>query len=471
MKTKALLIVLFFVYCSVNLFGQSVWTKKTDFPGSSRYSGIGLSVGKKGYYGLGQKQVKTSIYKVYTDFWEYDSEKNSWTQKSDFPGEGRLSANGFSVSGKIFVGLGYVIAPDGINTEYQEDLYEFDPSANKWSKKNDAHLEGSVDFIFNDTLCSVNLNKRVLKKYNPASDSWTASGTWSKETKSPNLTDIIGNKTVFSVNEKAFIITGEKKKGKYINQLWELNLRTITWNQKNDLAIPGSDSINVFKMEGKSYVLNGSNVFWEYNSDSDTWTEKKEISAPNKNFSPLFTIESGCYGFCNHEFFELAPAHKEASVKTNPIMTVSVDTIKRTSAPGAATSVALATSPITTTAIKTTISFNNVLFAFAKSKLRKEYLPELDKAVDLLKKEDLQVKFEIAGFTDSKGKAAYNKTLSKRRAEAVANYLVSKGINRSRMKVVGYGKEKPIAPNKNADGSDNPEGRAKNRRTEIVIIR
>ena len=219
--------------------------------------------------------------------------------------------------------------------------------------------------------------------------------------------------------------------------------------------------------------MKGSNVFLEYNSDSDTWTEKKEISAPNKNFSPLFTIENGCYGFCNHEFFELAPAHKETIVKTNPIMTVSVDTIKRTSvpAPASTTAVAPATSPTTTTVIKTTISFNNVLFAFAKSKLRKEYLPELDKAIDLLKKEDSKIKFEIAGFTDSKGKAAYNKALSKRRAEAVANYLASKGINRSRMKVFGYGKEKPIAPNKNADGSDSPEGRAKNRRTEIVIIR
>ena len=72
MKIKILLLVLFFVYCSVNLFGQSVWAKKADFPGSSRYSGVGLSAGKKGYYGLGQKQVKTSIYKVYTDFWEYD---------------------------------------------------------------------------------------------------------------------------------------------------------------------------------------------------------------------------------------------------------------------------------------------------------------------------------------------------------------------------------------------------------------
>jgi outer membrane protein OmpA-like peptidoglycan-associated protein len=321
----------------------------------------------------------------------------------------------------------------------------------------------------------VNLNKRVLKKYNPASDTWTTAGTctWSKETKSPNFTDIIGNNTSFSVNEKAYIITGEKKKGKYINQLWELDLHTFMWNQKNDLPFPGSDSINVCKMEGKSYVLKGCNNFLKYDLGSDTWTEKKEISAPNKNFSPLFTVGDECYGFSNHEFWMFAPVQKEAIIKTNPIMTVSVDTIKRTSvpAPASTTAVAPATSPTTTTVIKTTISFNNVLFAFAKSKLRKEYLPELDKAIDLLKKEDSKIKFEIAGFTDSKGKAAYNKALSKRRAEAVANYLASKGINRSRMKVFGYGKEKPIAPNKNADGSDSPEGRAKNRRTEIVIIR
>jgi len=144
-----------------------------------------------------------------------------------------------------------------------------------------------------------------------------------------------------------------------------------------------------------------------------------------------------------------------------------VDTIKKITT---ATDTSGKVKTDTTTAIKITISFNNVLFDYDKSNLKKEFLPEMDKAVTLLKKEYPKIKFEVAGHTDSKGKDTYNMNLSKRRANAVASYLSSKGISKSRMKVIGYGATQPVAPNTNADGSDNPDGRAKNRRTEIVII-
>ena len=72
-------------------------------------------------------------------------------------------------------------------------------------------------------------------------------------------------------------------------------------------------------------------------------------------------------------------------------------------------------------------------------------------------------------YTDSKGNAKHNRTLSKQRANAVARYLISKKINKNRITVVGYGETKPIAPNKNPNGTDSLEGRSKNRRTEIVI--
>ena len=138
-----------------------------------------------------------------------------------------------------------------------------------------------------------------------------------------------------------------------------------------------------------------------------------------------------------------------------------VDTIKKVTA---VTDTAGKVTTDTTTSIKTTISFNNVLFDFNKSNLKKELLPELDKAVALLKKDYPKVKFEVAGHTDSKGKDSYNINLSKRRAKAVADYFASKGISRNRMKVSGYGATRPVASN------DTDEGMAKNRRTEIVII-
>ena len=81
-----------------------------------------------------------------------------------------------------------------------------------------------------------------------------------------------------------------------------------------------------------------------------------------------------------------------------------------------------------------------------------------------------QIVVEISSHTDSKGKEDFNMKLSQKRAEGVVNYLISKGIAKERLIAKGYGFSKPIAPNTNPDGSDNPLGRDKNRRTEFKII-
>jgi len=73
------------------------------------------------------------------------------------------------------------------------------------------------------------------------------------------------------------------------------------------------------------------------------------------------------------------------------------------------------------------------------------------------------LRITLAGHTDIVGTEEYNQKLSDRRAKAVADYLIRKGINPSRINVVGYGSKKPVAPN------DTEEGRAKNRRVEVIL--
>jgi outer membrane protein OmpA-like peptidoglycan-associated protein len=77
---------------------------------------------------------------------------------------------------------------------------------------------------------------------------------------------------------------------------------------------------------------------------------------------------------------------------------------------------------------------------------------------------------EIGSHTDSTGTELYNMKLSQKRSESVVNYLISKGIQSERLIAKGYGMSNPIAPNTNSDGTDNPEGRQLNRRTEIKIV-
>src|SRR5206468_3262051 len=70
--------------------------------------------------------------------------------------------------------------------------------------------------------------------------------------------------------------------------------------------------------------------------------------------------------------------------------------------------------------------------------------------------------WEVEGYTDNVGDKAANQTLSEERATAVANWLAEHGVDRSRLKVKGYGESNPIADN------STPDGRAKNRRVELI---
>jgi OmpA-OmpF porin, OOP family len=112
----------------------------------------------------------------------------------------------------------------------------------------------------------------------------------------------------------------------------------------------------------------------------------------------------------------------------------------------------------------------NVLYDYNKSSLRKESALPLDSVVQLLQANPTWG-VEIRSHTDGIGSEAYNQPLSEARAKSVVNYLVSKGVAADRLTAKGFGASQPIAPNTHPDGSDNPEGRQLNRRTEFVIIR
>ncbi len=116
------------------------------------------------------------------------------------------------------------------------------------------------------------------------------------------------------------------------------------------------------------------------------------------------------------------------------------------------------------------IVLENVEYDFDKATLRSSSFNTLNDLVEVMKIKD-KLEIEIGGHTDSKGTPEYNIKLSQARAEAVRNYLVSKGIKGNRITAKGYGMSQPIAPNANSDGSDNPDGRQKNRRTEVKVTK
>jgi outer membrane protein OmpA-like peptidoglycan-associated protein len=110
----------------------------------------------------------------------------------------------------------------------------------------------------------------------------------------------------------------------------------------------------------------------------------------------------------------------------------------------------------------------DALFEFDKATLTPDAEETLKALVPLLAKAGKHPA-AIAGHTDAKGADAYNQTLSEKRAQTVKDWLVAHGAVAASTPTQGWGERKPVAPNTKADGSDDPQGRQKNRRVEVVL--
>ena len=111
----------------------------------------------------------------------------------------------------------------------------------------------------------------------------------------------------------------------------------------------------------------------------------------------------------------------------------------------------------------------DVLFDFDKSDILPKAQATLKQAADVIR-EKARGSVRIEGHTDGKGSDAYNQRLSERRAAAVKSWFIQKeGLSAISFVAQGFGARKPVAPNKKPDGSDDPDGRQKNRRVEIIV--
>lgn len=116
------------------------------------------------------------------------------------------------------------------------------------------------------------------------------------------------------------------------------------------------------------------------------------------------------------------------------------------------------------------VNLPDILFAFGKADLTREARAKVRDIAEILNGRAARRRVSVEGHTDSIGTVAYNQRLSEARAHAVASALIDNGVAAARIRTRGFGKSSPVAPNRNPDGSDNPEGRRLNRRVEVVIL-
>lgn len=242
MKTKLLLSLLFFVYCSVNLFAQGIWHQKANFGGVTRSGAVGFSIGNKGYIGTGLDNFSNKL----NDFWEWDQVTNTWTQKANFV-TARTYAVGFAIGNKGYVGLGW----DNVSG-YVSDFWEYDPTTNTWTQK--ANFGGAA---------------RIYA-------------------------------VAFAIGTKGYIGTG-KNNTNYFNEFWEWDQASNVWTQKANFSGLARSGAVGFSIGAKGYIgtgNDGSNIyndFWEWDQGSDTWTQKANFGGSTRSYAVGFAI--GAIGY------------------------------------------------------------------------------------------------------------------------------------------------------------------------------
>jgi len=115
------------------------------------------------------------------------------------------------------------------------------------------------------------------------------------------------------------------------------------------------------------------------------------------------------------------------------------------------------------------VNLPDVLFEFGKANLAGGARAKVQDIAEMLNQQAQGRRVSVEGHTDSIGSESANQLLSERRADTVASALEAEGVSSQRLTAKGYGKRYPVASNKDADGTDNPAGRAKNRRVEVII--
>jgi len=300
------------------------------------------------------------------------------------------------------------------------------------------HPDGKT-LYFSSNGYNVNFGDLDIYKTVRLDDTWT---NWSEPIN-------IGKELNTTGADWGFKLTASSDKG-YMSRF------NVTKNQHNIFAfVPlpkrAKPAGTVIAIEGKIIDENGTpleaDIEWENLDTSEKLGKLKSkplsgeffITLPLGNKYAYFARKSGYVS--QSQSIDLTK-EKNYSVKKIEITLVSIQTAKRTGQE---------------------IVLGNILFESDKSLLDKRSFPELDRLIQILK-QNPEIKIEIQGHTSTGRIEDFNLKLSQERADAVANYLLEKGIEKERIQAKGYGSSKPIAPN------TTEANKAKNRRVSFKIL-
>lgn len=295
MKKLALIIALF---GSLALFAQNTWEKKAAFGNDKRSRGVGFAIGNRGYVGLGEDTADFER----NDFWEYDPGTDSWMQKASLPAVGRRDAVGFAIGNKGYVGTGIDAAESFLGNNL-DDWWEYNPVTNTWLQRANCpsgSMWGGIYFAagfaangMGYVLCGKIGNSNYsnqLWQFNPATNSWL------QKTNFPGGTRY--SMSAFVVNGRCFAGLGTDENILQADW-WEYIPSSNSWVQKSSLPGSGRFAAMGFAIGSKGYVVCGSDGgykddLWQYDVASDSWWVKAPFDTPRRSVVG-FVIANAAY--------------------------------------------------------------------------------------------------------------------------------------------------------------------------------
>ena len=298
---KKLLLILSLVwFATSNAQYMNDWVKKTSFAGDKRTRAVAFVIGDYAYVGTGLDTAEMT----HNDLWRYDAVLDTWTQMVSLPSSTRRNASAASVGGKGYLGLGADSATSWMGT-ILDDWWEYDPDLNSWTQK--ANYPGGYD-MYNSTSAggvyfatAFSLNDKIyicggkmgpdfygtdLWEYDPLSDSWTRKADF------PGLDRY--QLSSFAVEGKGYVGMGIDH-DLYRKDWWQYDPLSDSWVQVADLPGTARGASSTFVIGQRAFVVFGTDggfkdELWEYNPFTDSWQIRANFPADGRKNGVAFTI-------------------------------------------------------------------------------------------------------------------------------------------------------------------------------------
>jgi len=241
------------------------WTKKTDFPGLGRVKAVGVAIGTKAYVGMGAIGTSFEVPILFSDFWEYDTETDTWTEKASFPGVAKNDLFCTAVEGKIYALLGFD------TSSRHRETWAYDPSKDKWEQKADfpESFSSAAGFSIGNSIYagtgSRGFNYKWFYRYKTDIDQW-------KRVSDLPEARMLSNGV--AIGEKGYILLGRfwaglLNDGRLLSDIVEYNPASDTWTKRGDFPGGARQNSVVFSIKGRGYIVMGED---ESERKSDVWS-------------------------------------------------------------------------------------------------------------------------------------------------------------------------------------------------------